>query len=79
MHHLGPLPRPAPSTDSPLPLSSQCYRIIFGYMGFALMNILFLITGLILIQLLQIGKVHVDAFSLCYMLWNYSVRVGKLL
>lgn len=47
-------------------------------MGFALMNILFLITGLILIQLLQIGKVHVDAFSLCYMLWNYSVRVGKL-
>ena len=42
-------------------------------MGFAVMNILFLITGLLLIQLLQVGHVHVDSFSLCYMLWNFSV------
>ncbi len=74
---------------------SQCYRVIYGYIGFSVMNIFFLITGLLFIQvrasgrgcvhirtplsplaqLLQIGNVHVDAFSLCYMLWNFSVRI----
>ena len=73
VHTLTPsVPFPSPLSPSPL-LPQQCYRVIFGYMGFAVMNILFLITGLLLIQLLQVGHVHVDSFSLCYMLWNFSV------
>eukprot|EP00195_Chlamydomonas_chlamydogama_P016551 CAMPEP_0202908100 /NCGR_PEP_ID=MMETSP1392-20130828/44889_1 /ASSEMBLY_ACC=CAM_ASM_000868 /TAXON_ID=225041 /ORGANISM="Chlamydomonas chlamydogama, Strain SAG 11-48b" /LENGTH=370 /DNA_ID=CAMNT_0049597257 /DNA_START=155 /DNA_END=1264 /DNA_ORIENTATION=- len=50
-----------------------CYRVIFAYMGFAVFDIFFLITGLLLIQLLQIGNVHVDAFSFCYIMLNFSV------
>ena len=41
------------------------------------MNILFLITGLLLIQLFKVGDVHVDAFSFCYILYNFSL-VGML-
>ena len=55
----------------------QCYRVIFAYMGFAVANIFFLITGLLLILLCQRGGVHVDAFSLVYMLFNFSVSCSR--
>ncbi|KAG1672059.1 hypothetical protein FOA52_008935 [Chlamydomonas sp. UWO 241] len=54
-----------------------CYKLIFGYLGFAVINIFFLITGLIIILLCQKASIHIDAFSLCYLLFNFSV-VGCL-
>ncbi|GAX82889.1 hypothetical protein CEUSTIGMA_g10315.t1 [Chlamydomonas eustigma] len=55
----------------------QCYRFIFAYMGFSIASLLFVVTGVLLIQLLQVGNVNVDAFSFCYILWNFSV-IGTL-
>jgi len=51
----------------------RCYRLIFGYMGFAIMQILFLFTGLILLMLLEKARLHVDVISLVFLLWNFSV------
>lgn len=75
--HANPQPStPAPLTtpNQPLP-PPQCYKIIFAYMGFAVLNIFFLLTGLILILLFQTGGLHIDAFSLCYILYNFSVSL----
>ena len=52
----------------------QCYRVIFAYMGFAMANIFFLITGLLIVLLCQTGNVRIDSFSLVYILFNFSVR-----
>lgn len=50
-----------------------CYRVIYTYMGFSMMSVFFLMTSLLLILLLQVGNVHVDAFSFCYIMWNFSI------
>lgn len=54
-----------------------CYKVIWGYMGFAVFNIFFAITGSVFIQVLQVMDLHIDAFSLAYGLFNFSV-VGTL-
>ncbi len=46
-------------------------------MAFALFNIFFFLTGAISIELLKVADVHMDAFSLCFLLFNFSV--GPLL
>ena len=56
----------------PLPLL-QCYKIIFAYMAFAVFQILFFLTGVLLIQLMQVINLHIDAFSFCFLLYNFSV------
>ena len=42
-------------------------------MAFAVFDIFFLITGILIIKLLQAGDVHVDVFSFVYLLLNFSV------
>lgn len=42
-------------------------------MGFAVFNIFFFLTGGIMINLLQVTRIHMDAFSLCFILLNFSV------
>eukprot|EP00955_Chlamydomonas_euryale_P080879 363491-Chlamydomonas_euryale.AAC.3 len=42
-----------------------------------IMNVFFLITGLLIILLCQKANVHIDAFSLAYILLNFSV-VGTI-
>eukprot|EP00877_Chromochloris_zofingiensis_P008023 jgi/Chrzof1/3474/Cz12g26260.t1 len=51
----------------------KCYKLIYGYMGFAVFNIFFFLTGGIMINLLQVTRIHMDAFSLCFILLNFSV------
>jgi presenilin 1 len=51
----------------------QCYKIIYGYMGFAMFNVFFFLTGALIIQLLRISGVHMDLVSFCFLLFNFSV------
>ncbi len=45
-----------PTRDPNCPTARpQCYRVIFAYMGFAVFDIFFLITGVLVIQLCQVG------------------------
>lgn len=53
---------------------SQCYRCISVYMAFSVSNIFFLITGLLVVLLLQKMDLHVDLISLCFILYNFAVR-----
>lgn len=32
----------------------QCYRVIYVYMGFAVFDIFFLITGIVMVEVLQV-------------------------
>eukprot|EP00879_Flechtneria_rotunda_P013539 GHRR01014137.1.p1 GENE.GHRR01014137.1~~GHRR01014137.1.p1 ORF type:complete len:231 (+),score=45.96 GHRR01014137.1:144-836(+) len=54
-----------------------CYRVIYAYMGFAMLNIFFFLTGALVIQLLRLIGLHVDLVSLTLLLFNFSV-VGIL-
>jgi hypothetical protein len=54
-------------------LCLQCIKVIYAYMGFAVFNIFFFITGTIIIQLLVVAKIHIDIFSLAFILFNFSV------
>ncbi|GMH42762.1 hypothetical protein BSKO_10681 [Bryopsis sp. KO-2023] len=54
-----------------------CVKFIYAYMGFAVLNIFFFLTGAVLIGLLKTGNIHLDALSLCFILFNFSV-VGML-
>ncbi|EFJ44036.1 hypothetical protein VOLCADRAFT_82983 [Volvox carteri f. nagariensis] len=55
----------------------KCYKFIYAYMGFAVFNIFFFLTGALFIQVMQVIKLHIDAFSLAYGLLNFSV-VGTM-
>ncbi|KAG1671993.1 hypothetical protein FOA52_013366 [Chlamydomonas sp. UWO 241] len=55
----------------------KCYRFISAYMGFAVMQTLFLVTGVLVLMLLQKADIHMDIISLVYILWNFSV-VGTM-
>jgi hypothetical protein len=52
----------------------QCYKLIYGYMGFAMLNIFFFFTGALVLQLLRLIGLHMDLFSLAFLLFNFSVR-----
>jgi uncharacterized membrane protein YgcG len=51
----------------------QCVKLIYGYMGFATFMIFFFMTGGIVVDLLQTLNIHVDAFSLAFILYNFSI------
>ena len=51
----------------------QYVNIIWGYMGFAGFLIFFVLTGVILIDLVKLTRLRLDWFSFCYMLYNFSV------
>lgn len=42
-------------------------------MAFSVSNIFFLITGLLVVLLLQKMDLHVDLISLCFILYNFAV------
>ncbi|KAF6255797.1 Presenilin-domain-containing protein [Scenedesmus sp. NREL 46B-D3] len=50
-----------------------CYKLIYGYMGFAMLNIFFAFTGALVLQLLRLMGLHMDLFSLTFLLFNFSV------
>ncbi|WIA21037.1 hypothetical protein OEZ85_005365 [Tetradesmus obliquus] len=50
-----------------------CYKLIYGYMGFAMLNIFFFFTGALVLQLLRLIGLHMDLFSLAFLLFNFSV------
>lgn len=54
-----------------------CVKCIYGYMGFAVLTIFFGLVGAIVVQLLRKADLHMDAISLCFILYNFSV-VGML-
>lgn len=51
----------------------QYVNIIWGYMGFAGFLIFFVLTGVILTQLIQLTRFPIDYISFLYMLYNFSV------
>ncbi|KIY92207.1 Presenilin-like protein [Monoraphidium neglectum] len=51
----------------------KCYRVIYGYMGFAVFDMFFVLTGAVVLRVLQVLGVHIDAFSLCFILFNFSI------
>ena len=51
----------------------QCVKCIYAYMGFAVFTIFFGLVGAIVIQLFQKANLHIDAISLCFILFNFSV------
>jgi presenilin 1 len=53
----------------------QCYKVIYAYMGFAMFNVFFFLTGALIIQLLRLSGVHMDLVSFCFLLFNFSVRL----
>ena len=50
----------------------QCESCIWGYMGFAAFQILFLVLGTIVIQLVQLQPLPIDLFSFLFVLWNFA-------
>eukprot|EP00892_Ulva_mutabilis_P003685 jgi/Ulvmu1/1689/UM115_0018.1 len=50
-----------------------CVKIIYGYMGFATFMIFFFMTGGILLDVLQTVNIHIDAISVSFLLYNFSV------
>lgn len=54
-----------------------CVKFIYAYMGFALFTIFFFITGGVVIDLLAKASIRLDAFSLVFMLYNFSA-VGSV-
>lgn len=51
----------------------QCYKVIYGYMGFAMFNVFFFLTGALVLQLLRLSGIHMDLLSFCFLLFNFSV------
>jgi hypothetical protein len=45
-------------------------------MGFAMLNIFFFFTGALVLQLLRLIGLHMDLFSLAFLLFNFSVSTG---
>lgn len=62
--------RPAYPAHVPL---QQCYKLIYGYMAFAMVNVFFFLTGALALQLLRLAGLHMDLFSLTFLLFNFSV------
>jgi len=54
----------------------QCYKVIYGYMGFAMFNVFFFLTGALVLQLLRLSGVHMDLVSFCFLLFNFSVSAA---
>lgn len=76
LNHAGRLTPPQTTTCTAAPVPRpclQCYRLIYGYMGVAMFNIFFFLTGTVALRLLQTIHLHMDAFSFCYLLFNFSV------
>ncbi len=57
----------------PALLFLQYTKIIYGYLGFSGFSIFFLITGIIIIELIQKAGGHMDWFSFSYILFNFAV------
>lgn len=80
-----PLPDTAITADTAsvalllLLLLPQCYKLIYGYMAFAMLNVFFFLTGALVMQLLRLAGIHMDMFSLMFILLNFSVRPRPLL
>eukprot|EP00210_Caulerpa_lentillifera_P006403 g6117.t1 len=55
----------------------RCVKFIYVYMGFALLDLFFFLTGAVVIKLMRETDLHVDAISLCFILFNFSV-VGTM-
>ena len=55
-------------------LPVQYTRVIYAFMGLAGFSTLFLLTGILALQLIQLAGVPVDALSLVYILYNFAVR-----
>ena len=45
-------------------------------MGFVLLDVFFFLTGAVVIKLLREYDLHIDAISLCFLLFNFSVELG---
>lgn len=43
-------------------------------MGFAVFDMFFVLTGAVALRVLQVAGIHVDAVSVCLLLFNFSVR-----
>jgi hypothetical protein len=56
----------------------QCVKIIYGYMGFSTFLIFFFMTGGILMDVAQRLKIHVDAISFTFFLYNFAC-VGSVI
>ena len=56
-------------------LPMQYTRVIYAFMGLAGFSTLFLLTGILALQLIQLAGVPVDALSLVYILYNFAVRL----
>eukprot|EP00197_Chlamydomonas_leiostraca_P006643 CAMPEP_0202871830 /NCGR_PEP_ID=MMETSP1391-20130828/19793_1 /ASSEMBLY_ACC=CAM_ASM_000867 /TAXON_ID=1034604 /ORGANISM="Chlamydomonas leiostraca, Strain SAG 11-49" /LENGTH=664 /DNA_ID=CAMNT_0049552733 /DNA_START=53 /DNA_END=2047 /DNA_ORIENTATION=+ len=54
-----------------------CYKVIYAYMAFAVFDIFFLITGVVMAEVITVLDIHIDAFSFMYMLFNFSI-VGTI-
>ncbi len=55
----------------------RCTKAIYVYLGFSGFSIFFLLTGIIVVQLLQKAGAHMDWISLCYILLNFAL-VGSV-
>jgi presenilin 1 len=42
-------------------------------MAFAMVNVFFFLTGALALQLLRLAGLHMDLFSLTFLLFNFSV------
>ncbi|KAK9828549.1 hypothetical protein WJX72_000710 [[Myrmecia] bisecta] len=51
----------------------RCTKLIYGYMGFSGFSIFFVLAGTIGLQLLQTWQIPIDAFSYCFILYNFSM------
>lgn len=54
----------------------QYTKVIYAYMGFAGFSIFFVLTGIIVLKLLQKAEIHLDIISFCYILFNFAVSRG---
>lgn len=57
----------------------QCVKIIYGYMGFATFMIFFFMTGGIFLDVLQTVNIHIDAISVVFLLYNFSIVGSTIL
>jgi len=54
-------------------LCAQCTKLIYAYMGLSGFSIFFVLTGVILIELLHQAGAHMDWISFGYILFNFAV------
>ena len=57
----------------------QCVKLIYGYMGFATFMIFFIMTGGIVLDLLQTLKIRMDMISLVFILYNFAIVGSTIL